>query len=651
MGVPSLYKWITMRFPGIVTHLKKEFDYNVDNLYLDFNAIIHPCTDKSKTNLEQLDDELYRNLERYVDALVAYCKPKKMIYISVDGVAPKAKMNQQRTRRFKGAKDNFDNNVFYLSEKEELLGNSLQIFDQNSISPGTEFMERLNEYIQELIKYKLSTDVLWKNKTVIYSNYQVPGEGEQKIMEYLRIHKKHAKESHVIYSPDADLIFLGLTLPDYNLRIMREEFNFGEEPIPINEKNFMECKFTLVNENKLKDFIIQKLTDEIGKEVDGRRILSDFVFLCFAVGNDFLPCVPCFEIRTNAIEKIFVYLSTTYKVCNDYITCANKEVNFHVLKQFFTECEKNEYTNLKEKRGNLKRLRTRYEGEFDEEAEFDVSTEDGKMKYYVEKMGISSEEELNKACASYIQGMVWIYKYYFFECPSWDYYYPYYYAPFMVDLRATNIKSMVFELSKPLRPFEQLLSVLPAMSMHLLPVSFRSFYYQNKNIVVKEKYKDKITGKSYFEEFNKIYKEKEDIHLRVGDVFEFPDLRFEIDGFQKIMDWQYLIILPFMNNEKVSAYSKQHENDLSYEEVNRNMIGTNMIFTNKERLVKEFGLFYKQPFSILQEREYCGKVFTPKKVDYINVSKQFKRFVFTNKTISFSFDQRYRKVLSKSVNK
>lgn len=647
MGVPSLYRWLTMRFPWILTHLKKEFDYRIDNLYLDFNAIIHPCTDKSCKNLKQLDKELYNNLERYLDALVAYCKPKKMIYISVDGVAPKAKMNQQRTRRFKGAKDNFDNNVFYLNENEELLGNSAKAFDQNSITPGTEFMERLDKFIQSMIKYKLSTNPLWKNKTVIYSNYQVPGEGEQKIMEYLRIHKRNTHESHVIYSPDADLIFLGLTLPDYNLKIMREEVNYGEEPIPLNERDFMKNKYVLVSAPKLKEFIINKLTTEIGCVVDEKRILADFVFLCFAVGNDFLPCVPCFEIRTNAIEKISGYLVNTFKTCRDYITREDSSVNFDVLKQFFAECEKEEFTNLKEKRSNLKRSRTRFEGEFDEEAEFDVSTEDGKMKYYVEKMNIKSEEELNKACAEYIQGMVWIYKYYFFECPSWDYYFPHYYAPFMVDLKATTITKMEFALSKPIKPFEQLLCVLPSMSMNLLPKSFRGFYYEQGYIKIREDYKDKETKHGFIGEFNEIFKDIDDPLLKVSEVLTFSDLKFEVDGFQKIMDWQYLTILPFVENDKILEYSKKKENELSYEELNRNLVGTSLIFTNKERLITEHQKYYKQPFVILQEREYCGKVFTPKYVDYMGATLVHNNNGFTNRTIFFSFDQRYRKLLSK----
>jgi len=95
--------------------------------------------------------------------LVNLIQPRKMIFFTFDGVAPRAKMNHQRNRRFKSAKSHSET----ISLTENLSQNGMdfsgETFINNSISPGTHFMNELNKAMKFFIQRKLQEDDKWKH--------------------------------------------------------------------------------------------------------------------------------------------------------------------------------------------------------------------------------------------------------------------------------------------------------------------------------------------------------------------------------------------------------------------------------------------------------------------------------------------------------
>ena len=80
------------------------------------------------------EEQIFTSIFSYVDLLFGKIKPRKLFFMAVDGVAPRAKMNQQRSRRFRTAREAKE-----VREKAEAKGEKLpseKAFDSNCITPG-----------------------------------------------------------------------------------------------------------------------------------------------------------------------------------------------------------------------------------------------------------------------------------------------------------------------------------------------------------------------------------------------------------------------------------------------------------------------------------------------------------------------------------
>eukprot|EP00965_Chrysotila_dentata_P175586 5796558-Pleurochrysis_carterae.AAC.1 len=87
-------------------------------------------------------------------------------------------------------------------------------------------MSRVSTHLRYFIRYKLQHDELWRGLRVVLSDGSVPGEGEHKIMAYIRTERELARR-HCVYGLDADLIMLALASHAPAILILREKVRTG----------------------------------------------------------------------------------------------------------------------------------------------------------------------------------------------------------------------------------------------------------------------------------------------------------------------------------------------------------------------------------------------------------------------------------------
>jgi 5'-3' exoribonuclease 2 len=166
MGVPAFFRWLTKKYPSIVIEAREEkskkepFSDEIiepvdtsqenpngvefDNLYLDMNGIIHPCTHPEDRPAPKNEEEMMLLIFEFIDRIFSIVRPRKLLYMAIDGVAPRAKMNQQRSRRFRAAKESTEKSNEIKRLRESIVSNGGVVppeklesekFDSNCITP------------------------------------------------------------------------------------------------------------------------------------------------------------------------------------------------------------------------------------------------------------------------------------------------------------------------------------------------------------------------------------------------------------------------------------------------------------------------------------------------------------------------------------
>ena len=188
-------------------------------------------------------------------------------------------------------------------------------------------MAKLTRQLKYFINKKVSEDIDWQGVEVVLSGHEVPGEGEHKIMEYIRLAKAQPNYDpnirHCLYGLDADLIMLGLLSHDPHFCLLREEVTFGRQnqkkSKELEHQNFYLMHLCIVREYLELEFQELKESDMMTFPFDMERVIDDFILMAFFVGNDFLPNLPNLHINEGALALMFKVYKSVLPKAGGYI--------------------------------------------------------------------------------------------------------------------------------------------------------------------------------------------------------------------------------------------------------------------------------------------------------------------------------------------
>ena len=477
MGIPAYFSHIIKNHSKCI--YKHNNSFRFDNLYLDCNSIIYDVVYnimKSKDDCSNniIIKEVCVKIKNYIEMI----QPTKNVMIAFDGVAPVAKLEQQRSRRTRSVFTNAVQNQF-----DKTIINS---FDTTMITPGTKFMHELGNGIYTYFK----SPQLFHVENIIVSTSNEPGEGEHKIFDYIRRNKMTHHDQHsVIYGLDADLIMLSIN----HIPITPNLYLFRETP------EFIKSIDHSLSPNELYMIHISELTNAIVLEMNNYTSCSttlkslrvyDYIFMCFFLGNDFMPHFPSINIRTGGIDVLIQTYQHVFSKTDDVMYDGNN-IQWKNVRKFIEQLslqeenrlqddskkrakfEKRHYpTNtLKEKMDKFNNIPT---FERSKEKYIDPYSKDWQARYYATLFDVEiNEARKNQICINYLEALEWTTKYYSSGCVDWKWKYNYNYAPLLEDL-ITYVPYFPTEFIQPkealpIKELTQLCYVLPSSCHYLLP--------------------------------------------------------------------------------------------------------------------------------------------------------------------------------------
>jgi len=474
MGIPAYFSHIVKQHSDIIKKFNKDFG-NVDNLLMDCNSIIYDCV-RSINDTKNFENKLIKAVCNKIEEYILNIKPTTTVYIAFDGVAPVAKLDQQRTRRYKSQ---FTNNMIKV-----ITGSTDSSWNTTNITPGTLFMDKLSKFIHNYFCDPRKYNV----QNLLISTSTNEGEGEHKLFEDIRKDPDYKLQKTVVYGLDADLIMLSLNHRKY----CKEIYLFRETPEFIKhiDSSLQPNLLYVMDINVLGDKLLTSLNNKNTINLDYQKNrIHDYIFICFMLGNDFIPHIPCINIRTNGITHLMDAYQISVSNNKANITDGTK-INWSVFRKFIKHLSDNElaYYNLEYKLRDKHSKRffpssTSKEREYkflnlpiqNREIEKYISPGDEywKNRYYKKLFDIDyTDENIKAICINYLEALEWTFKYYSIGCSDWKWCYNYHYPPLMCDLLKYipyfDTEFIKINDHKPVKPIVQLSYVLPRDSLDIL---------------------------------------------------------------------------------------------------------------------------------------------------------------------------------------
>jgi 5'-3' exonuclease len=230
-----------------------------------------------------------------------------------------------------------------------------------------------------------------------------------------------------------------------------------------------------------------------GEPLQQKNRIYDYIFMCFFLGNDFMPHFPAFNIRTHGIqiltdtyrtvigkypERSFVNITTgkiQWKWVHLFIDNLAKQEHEHFLAEMNARDKNNKRqwtSNTPEEQEQiLHHLPIIYRGDEKYICPYEKGWE---KRYYKLLFHISpNDENIKTICINYLEGLEWTMKYYTTGCPDWRWCYNYNYPPLLRDLIRYipyfDTEFVVPREPSPVTPLVQLCYVLPRQSLQFLP--------------------------------------------------------------------------------------------------------------------------------------------------------------------------------------